>query len=408
MARSFRTLKRYRSTSIILILGAMVTLSPFSIDLYLPALGRIAHEFATNASTASLSVSSYFMGLALAQILYGPFLDRYGRKGPVYVGTAVYILASLGCMSSHTVHALVAWRLLQGIGGCVTEIAAMAMVRDYFPLRQSARIFSLLVLVLGMSPLLAPSVGGFLSVWIGWRWIFGLLIVLAILIVGMMHRYLPTGYQPDAQQRINVKRMLNTYFSIAKNRLFLIYTLASACSFTALFVYVAASPMMYMQTYGMTAQQYGLSFAVLAAAFIGGNQINIVLLRSIHSERIFSVSLIAQGVLALMFWVLCLWQGDPGLWITFGFQFAILLCLGLINPNGSALAMGVFDQDIGSAAALLGFLQLGISSLASALIGLIHIRTIQGLGWLIVMGSVLALIPLAAGRKWYARAPHVS
>lgn len=386
----------------------MVTLSPFSIDLYLPALGRIAREFGTSASKASLSVSSYFMGLALAQILYGPFLDRFGRKKPVYAGTAVYILASIGCMSSGSVDSLVGWRLLQGIGGCVTEIAAMAMVRDYFPLQHSARIFSLLVLVLGMSPLLAPSVGGFLSVWVGWRWIFGLLVLLALLTIWLMHRYLPAGYRPDPGARIRLRSTVTTYAGIFSNKLFLIYTLASAFSFTALFVYVAASPMMYMQTYGLDPQQYGICFAALAAAFIGGNQLNILLLRTLNSERIFSVSLVFQGMLALLFWLMCVRMGDPGFWITFGFQFGILLCLGLINPNGSALALGVFDQDLGSAAALLGFLQLGISSLASALIGLANIKSMEGLGLLIFVGSLLAMVPLAAGKKGYARAPQVS
>ena len=148
------------SVFIVWILGGLATVTPFAIDLYLPAFSQIASDFKTTTATVSLSVSSYFIGMALGQILYGPLLDRYGRKRPLYAGLIIFILASTGCMFSKSVNELVAFRFFQALGGSVAWVAAVAMVRDFFPVKESVRVFSLLVLIIGVSPLLAPTLGG--------------------------------------------------------------------------------------------------------------------------------------------------------------------------------------------------------------------------------------------------------
>src|SRR5580704_315058 len=148
---------------IILILGSLSTISPFAIDMYLPAFPGIADALHTSTARVALSVSSYFAGMAAGQLLYGPLLDRFGRKLPMYAGLALFMAASLLCLCSRTVEWLIVMRFVQALGGCAAAVAAMAMVRDFFPVHETAKIISLLILIISVSPLFAPSVGVFLS-----------------------------------------------------------------------------------------------------------------------------------------------------------------------------------------------------------------------------------------------------
>src|ERR1700722_9694312 len=184
-------------TLIILILGAMSTVSPFAIDMYLPAFPGIAAALNTSTAKISLSISSYFVGIAAGQLFYGPLLDRFGRKLPMYAGLTLFIVASLLCLLSRTVGWLVAMRFLQALGGCAAQVASMAMVRDFFPVRETAKIISLLILILGVSPLLAPTVGGYVALHWGWQWVFVILAVVALLNLLVLFWYLPEGHQPD-------------------------------------------------------------------------------------------------------------------------------------------------------------------------------------------------------------------
>src|SRR3984957_8953607 len=192
MTRSHR-----RDFLIILILGALSTVSPISIDMYLPAFPQIAHDLGTTPAEISLSVSGYFVGLALGQLFYGPLLDRFGRKKPLYGGLSVFVVASLGCMTVRSPGFFIAFRLLQAVGGCAAQVGAIAMVRDFFPVEQSARILSLLVLVLSVSPFFAPTIGGYVTTTIGWPWIFAILAGFALVVMALLAAVLPEGHKPD-------------------------------------------------------------------------------------------------------------------------------------------------------------------------------------------------------------------
>src|SRR4029077_15223584 len=180
--------KRY---SIILILGALSTISPFAIDMYLPAFPQIAAALHTSTARISLSLASYFAGLAAGQLFYGPLLDRFGRKLPLYAGLTLFIVASVLCLCSRSVDSLVAMRFVQALGGCAAQVAAMAMVRDFFPAQETAKIISLLILVISASPLLAPSVGVFVAVHLGWQWVFIVLSAFVLLMLGVSAWILP-------------------------------------------------------------------------------------------------------------------------------------------------------------------------------------------------------------------------
>jgi MFS transporter, DHA1 family, multidrug resistance protein len=396
---------RQRNTLIILILGTLTTVSPLSIDMYLPAFSEMARDLGSTSAKISLSLASYFIGLAIGQIFYGPLLDRFGRKKPLYFGLALYMITSIGCMKSPSVEVLIALRFVQALGGCVALVAAMAMVRDFFPVEESARIFSLLMLILGLSPLLAPTLGGFITSWLGWQWVFIVMSGIVFLIVVLVYVYLPEGHVPDPSVSLKPGPMLATFYTILKHPQFYTYTLSGAFSFGAMFVYVAGSPMIFMETFHVLPQTYGVIFAFLSVGFIGGNQLNILLLKKYKSEQIFRFALVCQVAAGIVFLtgVLNNWYG---LAATIGMFFVFLSCLGLTYPNAAALALAPFTRNAGSASALLGSLQIGVAGLVSSGVGLFNSSNSVPVAVMLAVTSLVAFFVLMAGlpslRLWQA------
>lgn len=388
----------YNSTVIILILGSLSTVSPFSIDMYLPAFSQIAADFDTTPALISLSVTSYFIGLAIGQMIYGPLLDRYGRKKPLYFGLTVFIFTCIGCMQAQSTETLVALRFLQALGGCVAWVAALAMVRDFFPVEQSAKVFSLLILVIGLSPLLAPTIGGFIAAGLGWRWVFFVLALIVFVILMVTVFFLPEGHKPDPGVSLRAKPMLKTFFSIIKNPRFYTYSLAGAFAFSTLFIYVAGSPVIFMENFHVSPQVYGGIFALLSVGFIGGSQLNILINRKYSSERIFRVALYTLVITSIIF-LIGSWNRWYGLEATIGLFFIALTCLGLTNPNATALALAPFSKNVGSASALLGFLQIGVAGLSSAGIGLFNSTDSIPVACIMTSTSVIAFFVLTFGSK---------
>src|SRR5581483_11027905 len=263
---------------IILILGSLSTLSPFAIDMYLPAFPQIADAMHVSTAKVSLSVSSYFAGFAAAQLFYGPLLDRFGRKIPLFAGLALFAAASLLCLAARSVEWLVALRFVQAVGGCAAQVAAMAMVRDFFPVQETARIISWLILILGVSPLLAPSVGGVVAAHLGWRWVFIILAMVALLNLLICWLLLPDGHKPDKSVSLRLRPILGNYRAVLGERQFTVFAVSSAFAFAGLLAYVAGSPIIFMEVYRVNARDFGLIFAGLATGFIGSNQINVLLL----------------------------------------------------------------------------------------------------------------------------------
>jgi MFS transporter, DHA1 family, multidrug resistance protein len=385
--------KRPADGFIILLLGSLSTVSPFAIDMYLPSFSQIANDLGTNPAKVSLSITSYFIGFALGQLFYGPLLDRFGRMKPLYFGLGIYVLACLGCMLSQTVEMLIVIRFIQALGGCVAGVAAISMVRDFFPVEKSAKIISMLILVIGLSPLLAPTIGGFVTTWLGWQWVFVVLILIVLLILTAVIFFLPEGHQPDTTVSLKLKPMVSTFYSILKNPVFSTYAFSGAFSFAMLFVYVAGSPFIFMELFHVGPRAYGGIFALLSVGFIGGNQVNILLLRKYTSQQLFRTALFCQVIFSLIFLtgVFNDWFNLPGTIVMF---FALLSCLGLTYPNASALALAPFTRNIGSASALIGFLQIGVAGLASGCVGLFTSRNSVPIIAVMTSTSLVALLIL--------------
>ncbi len=383
---------------IILILGALSTISPFAIDMYLPAFPGIALALHTSTAKISLSISSYFAGLAAGQLLYGPLLDRFGRKPPLYVGLTLFIVASLLCVCSRSVEWLVAMRFVQALGGCAAQVAAMAMVRDFFPVHESAKIISLLILILGVSPLFAPTVGSFVSIHLGWQWVFIILAVVAFLNLAVLYWYLPEGHPPDDTVSLQPLPILSNFAIVLKEPQFITYALSGAFAFAGLLVYVAGSPIIFMEVFHVSERAFGAIFAGLSVGFIGSNQVNVLLLRRFSSEQIFRASLLIECPVALLFLV-GTHYGWFGLGLTVALFFVSLSSLGLAYPNAAALALSPFDRNIGSASAMLGFLQIGVSGLASASIGIFDSHSMLPVVLLLAATSWIGLAILTIGKR---------
>ena len=369
-------------------------MTPFAIDMYLPAFSRIAAEYKTTTSAISLSLSTYFVGFALGQLIYGPLLDRFGRKRPLYVGLVLYILCSVGCATAPGLHTFVVLRFLEALGGCVAQVGAIAMVRDFFPVKESAKVFSLLFLMIGVSPLLAPTIGSAMMAGLGWRWIFALLAAIAFVILTLTFLLLPEGHQPDHAVSLRPGPILAGFWAIFKEPQFLTYTLAGAFSFAGLFAFVAGSPILFMDGFHLGAKAFGAVFAVLVMGFIGGNQVNIFLLRKFTSQQIFLAALLMQVLTGMLFFAGM--RGHViGLRATLLLFFIFLSCIGFTYPNAAALGLARFSRDAGRASALLGFLQMGTGALISMGIGLLGVEAVVSL---LSSTALVALAIFAVGR----------
>lgn len=383
---------------VIFILGALDTIAPLTIDMYLPAFSNMAKDFQTSTATVSLSLTSYFVGLGIGQIFYGPFLDRFGRHKPLYFGMAIYVLACLGCAWSASVEMLIVFRFIQALGGSVSAVAVRAMVRDYFTVEESPRIFSMLMLILSVSPLFAPSLGGIIVSRLEWPWIFIILAAIVLLVLALMFLYLPERHEPDPSVSLRITPMITTFIAIFKNRQFATFTLATSFSFGGLFIYLAGSTVILQDQFQVSPQFYAILFALQSVGLIFGNQLNIYLLRHYPSKNIFHFGLMLQMVSAFIYFTGTIFD-LYGVYSTITFFFIQLLCLGMTFPNGSALALAPFSKNIGSASSLMGFLQICLGGMISAGVGLLNAKDSFPISLMLFICGVLAWAVLFFGQR---------
>lgn len=393
--------RRPNAVLLVVILGALTSISPFAIDMYLPALPLIAGDLGTSVARVSLSLSSYFIGLGVGQLFYGPLLDRFGRKKPVYVGLVIYMIAALLCTLAQDAGQLVGLRFLQAIGGCAAQVAAMAMVHDFFAEKDRSRIISLMMLVLGAAPLLAPTIGGFVAAEWGWRAVFVILAGIAGTIMVAAGVLLPEGHKPDPGISLRPGPIFRTYGTILRERVFYTYATAGALSFAGLFTYVAGSPIIFMDVFAVSPQVYGGIFALLATGFIGGSQFNIRLSKKYKSAQIFRAAIFSQSVWATLFLIATL-TGVVNIYIAIGCLFMTMASVGTSYPNAAALALAPFNRNAGSAAGLLGVVQICGGAGASSLIGIMNADTLLPVVAILAVTAWGAAAVLLAGGRYAA------
>lgn len=384
---------------LILILGSLTALGPFSIDMYLPGFSGIAKDMNTTVANVALTLSSYFIGISAGQLLYGPLLDRFGRKKPLFIGLSVYILASLGCIFVKDIDTFIGLRFIQAIGSCAATVASVSMVRDLFPVRDIPKVFSLLMLVVGFSPMLAPTIGGYITASYGWHIVFFILMCLGIIVLLAAQFGLPNSHEPDISISLKPKPIITNFITIIKEPYFYTYAFTGAIAFSGLFTYVSASPILFMDIFKVDAKTYGLIFAFMSLSFIGASQFNSLLLRRFSSEQLIFGALITQSLISIVFLILAI-NHLSGLYETIILLFLFLACLGISNPNTAGLTLTPFSKNTGSASALMGAIQLGLGGLVSFAVGVFVKKSILPMVVIMCFTTITAFIILNIGKKY--------
>ncbi|WP_162056318.1 multidrug effflux MFS transporter [Pontibacter pamirensis] len=384
--------------TLIIILGTLTALGPFSIDMYLPGFPAIAKDLNTTVAEVSLTLSSFFIGISAGQLLYGPLMDRFGRKKPLYIGLVGYLIASVACAFATSIETLIVLRFIQAVCSCAAAVASVAMVRDLFPVQDNAKVFSLLMLVVGVSPMIAPTVGGYVTAGFGWEAVFLILAAMAAAILAAVYLRLPESSKPDPTYSLKPKPILSKFRMVLKEPYFYTYAFSGAVSFSGLLAYVSGSPLLFMEIFEVNEKEYGWIFAFLSIGLIGASQVNSIMLRRYRSEKIIIAALVCQLVIGTVF-LLGIMNGWLGLYATIACIFLFLSCLGFTFPNASALSLAPFTKNAGSASALMGASQMGIGALATVILSLFSNHSAVPMAGLMAASALVALLILIWGQK---------
>ncbi|MGC4876239.1 multidrug effflux MFS transporter [Micromonospora sp. DT43] len=354
---------------LVLVLGALIAIGPLTIDMYLPALPAITAGLRTTETAVQLTLTGTLIGLALGQLLVGPLSDVVGRRLPLLAGLTAHIVASVLCVFAPNIAVLGALRVLQGLGVAAATVVATAVVRDLFSGASFARIFSRLMLVMGLAPILAPTLGSGLLGWTDWRGVFAALAVLGALLIVVAALQLPETLAVERRRHGGVAATLRDYRGLLNDRAFVGLVLVAGLAMASLFAYVSGSSFVLQDQYGLDEQQFGLAFGAGAVGLIGGTQFNVRLLRRYTPQQILISALIAGTAAGLLLIVFAA-TGVGGLGTLLASLWLVLAAAGLALPNAPALAMSRHSEAAGTAAALLGAVQFGVGALSAPLAGL--------------------------------------
>ncbi|MBJ9974696.1 multidrug effflux MFS transporter [Pseudomonas sp. S75] len=385
----------------VMILGALSAFGPLAIDFYLPAFPAMAHAFATDERQIQTTLAVYFLGLSIGQLAYGPAADRFGRRTPLLFGVALFTLASLACAYAPNLQVLILARFVQALGGCAGMVLSRAIVSDKCDAVASAKVFSQLMLVMGLAPILAPMLGGLLVNVAGWQSIFlslSLFSAAALLAVALG---LPESL-PAHVARQPLAGALRQYLRLARDPVFIGHALTGGIAIAGMFAYIAGSPFVFIKLYGVPAEHYGWLFGTNAAGFILVAQLNARLLSRRQPGwllvRAVWVYLLAGALL------LALATLHPAaLWPLLIPLFVCIASLGCIIPNASACAMNGQGARAGSASALLGSLQFSVAAGAAALVGALHDGSAVPMSLVITLCGVLVVGAALSTRRRQTR-----
>ncbi len=373
-----------------------MALGPLTIDMYLPALPKIADDLSVSSSVAQLTLTGTLAGLALGQLIVGPLSDSLGRRRPLMAGIVLHMLASLLCLFAPNIAVLGVARGLQGMGAAAAMVVAIAVVGDLFAESAAATVLSRLMLVLGVAPVVAPSLGAAVLLKASWHWVFAALVVLAGALLLLAALALPETLPASHRRPLKVRSIAATYVELLRDARFVILVLVAALGMSGLFAYIAGASFVLQGHYGLDQQAFALVFGAGAVALIGATQFNVVLLRRFAPQTIVLWALVAAALAGVVFVGLSYEHigGLPGFVVP---VWAILAAMGLVIPNAPAVALSRHPDAAGTAAALLGAAQFGLGAAVAPLVGVLGNNEIA-LALVMTAGMVIALLsvgPLA-------------
>lgn len=390
-----------RTFKYVLMLGALAALPAVTTDMYLPSLPEVADDFGTSQAAAQLTLSGTLLGGGVGQLVIGPFSDRYGRRLPLVIGISLHIVISLLCSITPNIETLTGLRVLQGFFNASAAVVAIAVIRDRFVGSAAARLLSRLMLVIGVAPLFAPTIGQAIAgVW-HWRAVFYALALIGLLLVAIVWRFMPETLPVNRRSPGRPRHVAGTYWALLRDRHFMALAVIPGLGLALIMSYVVGSPFVFQDEYGFTEQQFALAFALNGAALVLSAQVNAALVRKFPPIRLLRTAVLVQLALALLL-LAAVASGAGGAFGLMAGLWLVLAAQGMIPANASVLALHNYGHVAGTAAAVIGALQSGVAGLVSPLVGLLGGDAIAMVS--VMIGScVLTVAVLAAGTPAYRK-----
>lgn len=363
---------------VILILSLLTALEPLSIDLYLPGFILISESFNTTITNVQISLSTFLGGFAIGQLLWGPLADKFGRKKPILISLAIFIAATIACIYVKTVEQLWVVRFIQAIGGCGGVVISRAVVTDYFDKKDTLKIFSLLALIMGMAPILAPIAGNGILRLFTWKALFGVLIVLGVGMFLLTLFVLPETHKPRVALNQNKTNVLRNYLGILRVKKFFIYSLLAGIANGALMIYVANGPFLIMEKGGLSNNMFSIVFAVNAFGLMLASYITTILQRYIPVNKLVKLSVAFMFIVSAVLLSL-MWMGAP-IYMILIVLFFYVFPIGILFPTTTELAITPFTHNSGTASALFGSIQLLIAFVCSIVSNALSNGTVEAVG----------------------------
>jgi MFS transporter, DHA1 family, multidrug resistance protein len=359
----------HRFFKIALILGLLSAIGPFAVDMYLPALPVIGRSLGADVGSVQMSLTAFFISLGIGQLIYGPVSDLVGRKRPLYVGLTLFVVASVGCALATSIEMLIALRFVQGLGAAAGMVIPRAVVRDLHTGNDATRLMSLLMLVLSVSPILAPLVGSVVIAHSSWRGVFWVVMGAALAGLALAAGLLAESRSPEARASSSVGSVLRAYALLLRDRHYLGLVFIGSFAFAIFFLYLANSPFVLIEHYGLSPTLYGIAFGMNAAAFFGAAQLNGWLCERFGIARVVRTSVGGCSAALALLLAHYLAGGDQ-LWVLLTLYFIASAFMGWMIPTTSVLALEQHGSIAGTASALLGTLQMMTGAVATGVIGL--------------------------------------
>lgn len=393
-----KTVPRGEYVRLVLVLGALSALSPFAIDTYLPSLPSVAADLNASHSSVQATITGMLLGMGLGQLVLGPWSDAVGRRRPALAGIAVHMVASIACIFASSIWMLIGFRFIQGLAGAATTVVAMAVVRDRLTGRPAAILFSRLLLVVMLAPVLAPMVGSVLLQWMNWHGVFVFLAVIGGVIGLLVLFFLPESLPPERRSALSLGAVLTSYRILLRDRVMVSMVLVVGFMTGALFVFITTSPFVYQEVYGLTELQFAFAFGANAVFFAISSQLNPILLRRWSPAQILRVvQIVFLSACALLLVSVLLFHNFWAFVIPFSLAS---LAFGASNPNAQAIALHRHGERAGAAAALVGAGRFGIAGAVAPVVGLFgNISAVTSAAGLLGLALCSILALQIAGRR---------
>ena len=381
---------RLKSPATVLTLSALTALGPLATDMYLPAMPAMATAFDIGPNQIQLTLSIYMAGFATAQLLCGPFSDRFGRKPVMILGFALFLLASLMCAFAPSIEWLLVGRFLQALGGATGPVLGRAAVRDIYGPLEAGRILSYMASIMSLAPALAPVIGAGLLLFFGWESVFLLLALYAAIMLPLLILALPEPLPSERRQSIHPRVIVDNFRMLLGQQLFIGYTLTNSIAFSGLFAYLSGSSFVLIEFLGVTPLQYGLFFILIVAGFFSGSLISGRYSSQLGRQRLVGLASAICALGGSLMAILAL-AGIYAAWAVVGPHMLFMIGMGILMPQSMTGALAPNPNCAGSASSLFGFLQMSIAALVGGIVGQLHDGTSRTMAIAVALAGLLAV-----------------